>query len=148
MSYQEKNITVYISTTLLVFSIYGVMLFGMYQEGRFTEPDATHFLGKSILILIAASIAVNIVVMILFSIINAIVTKECDHPMSDERDKVIELKGMKCSYIVFSIGFVTAMGLLALGSLPIFVIILIVYCMAIGDIAGNLTRLFYYRRGF
>ena len=149
MSYQEQRVAVSLITALIVFTAYALYMFGLFQDGRFEGPDANSLVGKSTFVLIGASIVVTIVVQILFAIIHAIVTRERDDYIVDERDRLIELRSMKVGFIAFSIGFVAAMGLLALDMLAAYAIfLLIIASMFLANVVGDVTKLFLYRRGF
>ena len=109
----------------------------------------TPWVGKSSFVLIGVSIVVSIVVQIVFTIIHAIVTREHEGPMTDERDELIELKSMQIGFITFSVGFLASMGILALEMLvPSMVFLLIVSSMFLASVVGDLVKLFLYRRGF
>jgi len=149
MSYQEKRSIASIVSTLLVFGTYYMAMLWMYQAGRFEGPDAASLIGLSILTLIAGAIAFNIVTTILFSIVFAI-TEGDAHPsfVIDERDKLIELNGLRVSAYLVGAGFILSMAALALGQ-PVFLVLnLIVSSFAFGDVVSNIAKLRMYRRGF
>jgi hypothetical protein len=149
MSYQQKNIYISLITSIIVFALYGFYMFKMYQEGSFDGTDASSIVGKSIFVMIGASIVVTIIMHIIFAIIIAIITKEEDeNTMSDERDKLIELKGLQIFVVTFSIGFVGSMGALALGMESYLVFFLIIFSMFFGNIVSDISKLFFYHRGF
>ena len=149
MYVQEKKGLVSILSALIVFSVYAWYMSGMYNEGRLEGPEASSLIGMSFLALVGASIAVNIVVMTVFTIIHSIVTREHDHLITDERDQLIELKCMRVAFITFSMLFVAAMALLALEALaPHLVFLLIIAAMYLAHIFGDVVRLILCRRGF
>lgn len=148
MSNQEKRIYATIISTFLVFGLYGVKMIDMYQEGLFDGADATSLLGKSILLLIVANVVVNIILQNVFNRVFVVVTKICESPFSDERDKLIVLKGMQISYVVFGGGFLLSMSALALGWSSFVVLHLIIIGIIAGEVIGGLTKLYYYRKGF
>ncbi|MES0488413.1 MAG: hypothetical protein ABUK01_00370 [Leptospirales bacterium] len=147
MSYQERNTIANLISSIIVFGLYGMYMFNMYQEGRFDGAGAAALVGKSIFVLICASILVTIAVSILFNIFYAIITKEKVQSVTDERDKLIELKGMQVSFIAFGVGFVGSMGALALGIAPFMVFLFIMYSMFFGNGLGEIIKLYLYRRG-
>ena len=149
MSYQEKRSIASVVSTLLVFGTYYMAMLWMYQAGRFGGPDAASLIGLSILTLIAGAIAFNIVTTILFSIVFAIAEGDA-HPsfVVDERDKLIELNGLRVSAYLVGAGFILSMAALALGQ-PVFLVLnLIVFSFAFGDVIANCAKLRMYRRGF
>ncbi len=116
MSYHERNIVTYLITGIIVMTVYSFYMFDVYQPGCWMVPTAGIELGWSAIKLIGGSIIVTIIISVLVSIVNAIVTKESDFDKADERDKLIDLVGMKVGFITFSIFFVTGMIWLALGA--------------------------------
>ena len=149
MSYQEKRRIASIISSVLVFGVYFAIVIQMHQEGRFAGANATSLLGKSILLLIVGAIITNIVVTILFNIVSAIAEGESNPSfVVDERDKLIELKGMRISEWVTGFGFALSMGLLALGQSALLVFNVIVCGFALGDVVGSVAMLRIHRRGF
>ncbi len=148
MSHQEKRIIVSLITSILVFIFYGMFMREMYLDGYLSTQKADSIVGKSIFALILLSIVVSVVAQIVVSIILTMVTGERTNFFSDERDKLIELKGMQITLIAFSIGYLGSMALLATGTAAYLVFILIIFSMFIGSTLGDIGRLYFYRRGF
>lgn len=149
MSYQEKRIVATIVSAVLVFGGYYAVVIQMAQNGRFDGADATALLGKSILVLIFAGIVLNILITIAFNILFAIAGKESNPSfVVDERDKLIELRGLRTAFRLTSVGVILAMGALALGYSIFLVLNMIVASFAVGDLIGNIVMLRNYRRGF
>jgi hypothetical protein len=149
MSYQEKRSLASIVSTILVFGAYFTAMLWMVRAGRFEGPDAASLIGLSILILIACAIAFNIVITILFSIVFAI-TEGDPHPsyVVDERDKLIELNGLRISAYLVGAGFILSMTALALGQ-PVFLVFnFIVSSFAFAEVISNIVKLRMYRKGF
>lgn len=148
MSYQENRIIAYLISTLLVVGLYSFYVFQKYQEGSFDSTTISSFWGSVILIVIAVQIVLSIITSILVSIIRAIATREEDPSLSDERDRLIDLRANRISFSVFGIGFVLAMITLALGLPPLVMFNLIVYSLFGAGIIGYIAQLYLYRRGF
>lgn len=148
MSDQERKLIIAIVSTLLVSALYCLKMFELYQQGLFSGADATVLVGKSILALILANVLVNIVVAIVANIVFSLASKTCESPVSDERDKLIELKGMQVSYAVFGAGLLLSMGVLALGWASFIVFNLIILSITIGEVVGNLTKIHQYRSAY
>ncbi len=149
MTYTEKNTVVSMLTGLLVFGIYGSKIYELFQDGRFDGTDAGVLMGKSVLMMMGASIIVTIIMSIIFAIVHAIITGNGGPSfVVDERDKLIELKGMQFSFIVFSIGFVGAAVSLVFEVTPIMAIFGIVTSMFVASITGDIFKLISYRRGY
>ena len=148
MSQQERRVGVSLITTLIMFGVFGFYMLDLYQDGALDGPDGYRLIGKSFFILVGGGIVVSIVVHILFTIIHAIVTKDYEPMMNDERDKLFDLKSMQIILLVFSFGFLVSMGVLALDVLaPALVFLLIIFFMFIANVIGDLVKLFLYRGG-
>lgn len=149
MSFQEKRMIASIVTTLVVFGIYFLVIFGMYQDGRFSGEDAFSLLGKSILVLIVGAIVLNIALTILFSIFLAIANRESNPSfVVDERDRQIELKASNISHYVFGAGFVLSMIAMATGQTPFLALNLIVGSFGVASLVECAIQIALYRRGF
>lgn len=98
--------------------------------------------------MIGIGILVRIGVQIVFSIGHAIATREDEDMVTDERDKLIELKAMQIAFVSFSVGFLALMGILAMSMLvPYMVILLTIACMYGASVIGDVAKLALYRRG-
>ncbi|NOU70937.1 hypothetical protein GC098_05750 [Paenibacillus sp. LMG 31458] len=147
MSFQEKKNIVSLITTLLIFSLYSMYVFQKYQEGSFHTSNAFSFWGAFILILIPVSILAKIIIHIVFSMINTIATKEKEPRITDELDKLIELKSTRNSHYVFIIGFLLAMIPLVMDQPPYVMFIILISSGLLSEVIGVITQLFLYRRG-
>ena len=148
MSYQEKSTIVNIISTLLVSAFFWVYILQRYQAENPELMAIFKFWGTAFVTLIVLSIVANIIITIIFTIINTIVTKEEEDPLFvDERDKLVELKGTRNACYLFSGGVVFAMVTLTLDIHPSMMFIILILSGMVGDIFGNMTRLYFYRRG-
>ena len=149
MNFEVKNIYAGFISTVIIFTTYFIIVSGMYSEGRFEGAEGNALLGKAIVSLIVGGIIVHIVIAILTSIVMAIATNDPKPSfVVDERDKLIELRGLRVSYHVFGAGYVAAMIVLAFGVEVFWVFNLLLASCAISVLAEGLIRLRYYRRGF
>ena len=148
MSIKEKRIIGTLISNVLIFAAYLIIIIGMYQDGRFDGDDAARLVGQSILILIGAQIIGNIIVSIAVAIIHAIATREQEPDITDERDKLIELRALRLSFLLFGMTFVGGIAALAFGSTYFVAFQVLIAAGAISDVIGNLFRLRLYRRGF
>jgi hypothetical protein len=150
MSYEEKNITVSLVSHLLIAGYYLVNLFQMLQEG---ELVANRFFGLWAIVILA-TIIVNIIASILtniiLTIVEAIKAQKYDEPrfIADERDKLIELKGIRSSYITFSVGVLISVLAFAFGQPPLMMVSLIIFFAIAAEIIGDISQIYLYRRGF
>lgn len=148
MTYHEKNNYVELFSTLVIFGFYFRHMFGLFANGDMAGENANMLLGQNILWLLGISVVVHIVAHVLFAIAMAIVTQDRDpNYVIDERDKLIELKGMRVGYYFFGGGFVCSMIVLAMGYETVLVFNLIVAAFALGSIGENITRIGLYRFG-
>ena len=149
MSYRETNITVSLVSFLFIWGYYVVNWLRMYQEEGLNSAEVFHLwvivIIAGILLTILGSILTNIVL----SIVHAIKTQSNEEPrlVEDERDKLIELKGVKGAYITFSIGVFIAMLTFYFGQPPLVMFSLIIFFSLTAEILGDLLQLFLYRRG-
>lgn len=149
MTHLQRNNVAAILSTLLVFGIYALRLPGQIASGRFDGPDGFAELGGSVLWLIGTGIVVTIVVTILTSIIYAIATNQPKPSfVIDERDRLIELRGVKVMAMASGISFVFAMMALALGYSPFSAFHIIIFGFAFGSLADNALQFFFQQRGF
>jgi len=149
MSYQQKTSAVSLFTTFLVFAIYAAQMLPLYEAGRFEEADGAAFVGKAILALIVASIVVNIIATIFFNIAHAIITNTPKPSfLLDERDKAMELRGLRISFFIVSAAFCIALIALVFGQSLFIVFNLIIFSFAIGDATSNVLKLTASQWGF
>ena len=149
MNFEVKNIYAGFASTVVIFSIYFVVVSNMYAAGRFEGPEGMALLGKAILALMAGGIVVHILMTILANIVIAILQNDPEPSfVVDERDKLIELRGLRVSYYVFGAGYVAAMIAMALGMAVFWVFnLLLVFC-ALSALTEAAVKLVWYRRGF
>jgi len=98
MSIQEKKPLVSLVSNLLIFGIYYLLVFRKYNQSGFSSEEELRFWAAVILILVPVLIVAKIVLYILFSIVNTIVTKEQESMLTDELDNLIELKSTRNFY--------------------------------------------------
>ena len=128
MSFQEKNIAVSLVNFSLILVFYLFRLWQLIQSARFEEAQ----IFRLWTIIIVASIVVTIVATILThigaGIIEGIKTKAKPvmENITDERDKLIDLKGTKTTYAFSSIGTFLAMLTFALGQPPLVMFTLLI----------------------
>ncbi len=148
MTPQEQRLVTSMATQITIFAVYAIVVLGHLGSGRLAEPDGFVFIGRSVVALMAATIVVTIIIQIVLAIVMAVRTGADDHDfIEDERDKLIQLKGMRVSHLTFSIAFVLTMIALALGLIaPTIVLLTIVTTMFFSSVLSEVVRLVYYRR--
>jgi hypothetical protein len=109
---------------------------------------ALRFWGIAFLAFIPIQIVSKILGMIIFTIFYVATTGEDGPNLTDERDKMIELKSFRVSTFIFMGGFFLAMAALALGRSPSWMFLILAGALFIGDIAEEIFQIRLYRRGF
>lgn len=149
MSYQEKNVTVALVSHLLILVYYVFNLLPIIQSGEWVANKLYVLwlvvIGASILVTIIGSILTNIIL----TIVEAIRSQKYEEPrfITDERDHLIELKGIRIEYITYSIGVLTSIFAFIFGQPPLLMISLIFAFGILAEIAGDIAKITLYRRG-
>ena len=151
MSYQEKNIAVSLGSSTLILGYYLIRVFQMIQGGSFNSTNVFRLWGIVIVMAIVLTILGTILTHIFSAIIEAIRTGDDDpkiDDLEDERDKMIDLRGTRVTYIVSSLGVFLAMLSFVLGQPPLVMFSLLIFFGVVAQIIGDISRLVLYRRGF
>ena len=149
MSYQEKNVTVALVSHLLILVYYLFNLLSIIQSGEWIASKLYALwlvvIGATILVTIIGSILTNIIL----SIFEAIRSQKYEDPrfITDERDYLIELKGIRIEYITYSIGVLLSIFVFIFGQPPLMMISLIFVFGILAEIAGDIAKITLYRRG-
>lgn len=150
MSYQEKNVTVALVSHLLILVYYFFNLLPILQSGEEWVANKLYavwviVIGVTILVNIIGSILTNIVL----TIVEAIRSRKYEDPrfITDERDYLIELKGIRIEYITYSIGVLTSILAYIFGQPPLMMISMIFASGILAEIAGDIVKITLYRRG-
>lgn len=147
MTAQEKRPLVFLTIDILTFSIYTSILLNV-GEKYVNSMGELPFWGASILALIPLVILSRIVLYILFSIFNTMITKEKEEKfLIDELGEIIKLKAARNFSTTFMLGFVITMGLLISG-----ISISLMFKMFFGSIlfafiVQNISEYYYTKKG-
>jgi hypothetical protein len=147
MDIKEKRIFISLIGSVLILGFYALYVYNRYIAGNLDILNDFRFWGKSFLILIPVAIVTQIIIQIIFAIYVHATSKEEIDPVEDERDKLIELKAIKISHYLFIVGFMLAMGSLALGSQPWIMFVVLISSGFIASVVNEIARLYFYRRG-
>ena len=147
MGHQEKQSIVSIIGSVLVIGIYSLYIYRNYIQTDLELLNDFQFWGKSFLYLIPIAIVVQIVIHIIFAIANRIITQEDMPDFTDERDKLIELKSIRISHWIFTIGFMLAMGSLAMGMKPYVMFLTLISSGFLSSMISEVAKILYYRKG-
>ena len=145
---REKRILVTLISSILIMGFYSLYVYHKYIVGNLSILNDFSFWGRAFLILIPVSIIAQIIIHIIFFIINKIVTNENVPTITDERDKLIELKAIRISHWTFISGFLLSMGSQAIDMQPWVMFILLFSSGLAASIASDIAMIYYYRRGF
>jgi hypothetical protein len=147
MDVKEKRIFISLVSSVLIMCMYAWYVYSRYIAGNPEILNDFSFWGKSFLILIPVAIVTQIIIQILFAIYIHVTSKEEIDPIEDERDKLIELKAIKISHYIFIVGFMLAMGSLALGWRPWVMFVILISSGFIASAVNEIARLYFYRKG-
>ncbi|MFZ1633256.1 MAG: hypothetical protein WAT43_05225 [Chitinophagales bacterium] len=147
MEGKEKQIVVTLINTIIIFGCYILYVYNTYLEHDASLLNDNAFWGKTFLIFIPVAIVAQIVLHIVFAIINGIVTKEQMSSMTDERDKLIELKAIRISHWIFTFGFLIAMGSQAMGMETSVMFATLVASGFLSAIISESAKIYFYRKG-
>lgn len=147
MSYQERRSLVNLFSGILITVLYSAYMLQRYPQAEAYSPEVFQFWGSFFLILIVVSIVARIIIYILFAILNAIIQQEQEPDITDERDRLIELKSMRNGFYVFILGFVGSMVTVAAGQPPAVMFIALLGAGFVSDMFSTISEFFFYRRG-
>jgi len=150
MSFQERNISASLVIFSLILGFYLVRVFQMIQSESFNLTNMVRLWGIVIVLGIVATIIGTILTHIGSGIIQAIKTGEepVIEDIQDERDRLIDLRGTKVTYVVYSLGVFLSMLTFALGQSPLVMFSLLILTGLAAQVIGDISRLVRYRRGF
>ncbi|HSK66506.1 MAG TPA: hypothetical protein VK888_06235 [Anaerolineales bacterium] len=135
----------------MILGFFLVRLFEMIQGGSFIPANVFRLWGIIIALAIVVTIFATILTHIVSAIILAIKTgqeRSAVEDIEDERDQLIDLRGTKITYLVYSIGNFLAMLTFVFGQPPLVMFTLLILSGVVAQIIGDISRLFLYRRGF
>lgn len=150
MTYEERNNFVAILTNLVINFYFLSLVLPKALAGEYDGAGGLAAWAQAVLWIIPASIVATIIATILFNIAYAIITRDPNPSyVVDERDKSIAVTGLRVTLVVGSAGFILAIVALAFFGWTAMGALLLIYGgFAGGDLAGNVTKLYLYRRGY
>jgi len=151
MSFQGKNITVSLVNFTLILGFYSIKVFQLIQGESFNSTNVFRLWGITIALAVVVTILATILTHIGSAIIHAIKTgeeKSDIEDIEDERDRLIDLRGTKITYLISSIGGFLSMLTFVLGQPPLVMFTLLIFSGLVAQIIGDISRLRLYRRGF
>lgn len=164
MSYQEKQTIFSVLTGIIVLIAYIIYAYARIQSGNIVFEDL-RFWAVSMLIFIGLGAVITIIGQIVFHILLSVsiavkekvknselsdeqIEKTINNEMiTDEMDKLIELKSMRIGFYFSGIGFVTGLILLVLNYSPVIMLNVMYLSFSVGSLLEGFTQLYYYRKG-
>lgn len=150
MSFQEKNITVSLTTFALILGYYTLRVFQLVQSDSFTPTNIFRLWGLIIVLAVLGTIMATIFTHIAGGIVHRIRTNEDPQidGLQDERDQLIDLKGTRVAYTLSSLGVALSMLTFVLGQPPLVLFSLLIFFGILAQVIADLWRLNLYRKGF
>jgi hypothetical protein len=150
MSMQQRNTIVSLVIFSLIFIVYCLRVLQMLLTHTFIAANVFWLWGIVAVAAIVTTILGMIIANIVFAIVFTVRMKQEPQEsewLEDERDKLIQLKGTRVSYVVFSLGVLIAMLSFVLSQPPLVMFILLIASGLIAQIVGDVYRLLRYGRG-
>jgi hypothetical protein len=134
----------------LIIGFYLISLWQMHQEGALVAGRVYGLWATVVVAAMVANILGSILTNIVLTIFEAIKTQKYEEPrfIADERDQLIELKGMQSGYITFSVGVLVSIIAFITGEPALETINMIIFFAIFAQIASDISRVYFYRRGF
>ncbi len=149
MSFGERDAFTSLLTTLIAAMLFYSIITGHYADGTFDGPDGLKAWARAVLWLIAYSIGIAIAVTIGFTILYVMLTGEKEpSDLRDERDRLIEHRGMRIGSALTAAGLVLAIVDLAWGNSALHAFNLMLIGCSVSEIVKDIFKIICYRRGF
>ncbi|MEQ8673862.1 MAG: hypothetical protein RLP44_12680 [Aggregatilineales bacterium] len=149
MSYQEKNITVSMISTLLIFAYYLARMFQLLQQDSIDPAEVYSLWGIIVVLGIVVNIASTIITYIVLEIFHIVIKGDPpDSQVTDERDELIDLKGTRNTAYVMGAGMLISMASQIVDMPPLTMFNLLFFFAILSAIVGDFSQLYFYRRGF
>ena len=151
MSFKEKNIAVSLASFSLILGIYLISLLAMILTDHLTPTNVFRLWIVTIVLAIFVTVAATILTHIVTTVLEVIRTGDRNpkiEKLADERDQIIDLRGTNTTYTVSSLGVFISMLTYTFGRPPLEMFILLIFFGILAQVAGDISRLVLYRRGF
>lgn len=150
MSFQERNITASLASFSLIMGYFVIRVYQLVRSESFSSHNVFRLWGIVIVLGIVITILLIIFSHIGSAIFEAITTGNEDpkiEDIEDERDKLIDLRGTKATYLAASLGVFLAMLTFVLGQPALGMFTLLIFFGLLAQIIGDMYRLVLYRKG-
>jgi len=164
MSYQEKRTMVTLLVGLVVLVSYLIFVITRYQNGIIDVNDLKYW-ASTMLIFIGIGIGLTILTQILYHITFSIgfaIKEKIKNPdlsdkeieasiksfmVTDEMDRLVELKSLRVGFIAAGLGFVLGLILIMSGYSAALMMNTLFISFNLGSLFEGLMQLYYYKRG-
>lgn len=144
---KEKQLLISNLSSLLLMILYSLYIYINYFREDPLLVHNTSFWAKAFLILILIMMGVQIVLHILMAIVFKITSNEEIPTITDEMDRLIELKAMRVSHWVFIAGFILAMASQAFGMANWVMFPVLIGSMFLACILEGMLQIWFYMKG-
>ncbi|HYO87651.1 MAG TPA: hypothetical protein VER79_03330 [Candidatus Limnocylindrales bacterium] len=147
MSYQERRSLASLISIVIVSAGYTLFTSVRMEAAGPGVASDLHFWASTVLILIPVYIVFEVFTQIIFIVINVIATGREESELSDEFDRLIDLKSTRNFYHVFMAGFVLSLVSQVLEQPPQTMFVILLLGILAAGVVQELSRVYYYRRG-
>ncbi|NDJ52547.1 MAG: hypothetical protein GYB68_05590 [Chloroflexi bacterium] len=150
MAFQERNTVASLTVSSLLLAFFGPRITTMLLNDAFLAENLFQLWLIVIVGMILGTIAVTILANIVHGAVYMASTQQEPDSLEyeeDERDQLIELKGTRVAYVVFSFGVFFAMLSFVINQSPLPMFALLIASGLVAQMVGNVSRLFRYRAG-
>ena len=151
MTFKEKNIAVTLVNFCLILTFYVYGIWQMLTTDTFTPENMFNLFGWVVFFAVIVTVLAIILTHVVPGILRNRRTGKNEPVMDDfedERDKLIDLRGTRITYTMSSLGSFVAMMTFVNGQPSLVMFALLIFFGVLAQIAGDVTRLMLYRRGF
>lgn len=147
MSFQEKRSMVSLLGNIVIALGYFFYLAQRVEEGGTVVRNDLRFWAAAILILIPVYVVFHVLFQVVFLAAYVAATGEKDLDLTDEFDRMVELKSTRNFYHMFMAGFLLSLGALVVEQPPYVMFLIVLAGVVAASIVQDLSQFFYYRRG-
>ncbi len=151
MSFQERRTILYIGSFILISAFYAMIVFQkLNQLDVSADPGPERLLkfwGTVLVLFVLIQIVGRILVHIILAVITAALGERDEDEIVDELERLVDLKATRNGSTAFMIGFFLSMGSLMLGAGPALMFKLLFGSLIACGIVGDVSQLWFYRRG-
>lgn len=148
MSFEERNTVIYIVVSLIIAAVFGSQIWTGTTDGSFAGMEGLVSWARTVLWMVPLGVVITIAAVILGQIIYGITTGDGDmDTASDERDHEVSARAARVTMVIFSLGWLAAIVLIASAYPIIAALNLMLFAGWLSDLIGNLVKLRIYRNG-